>query len=114
MTTKAEHQTQAKEEAYVEITAAAKVIVERVKEFPDLLDGLLREIEIAMIAIALKRTGHNRNQAAKLLGIKRTTLVMKCKKFASELGLVSVPSEAVPCGGGGVNLADLPSQDAQQ
>jgi len=53
-------------------------------DFPD--DGLdmptyLSRIEQDLIARALDRTGGNRNRAAELLRIKRTTLVEKLKRM---------------------------------
>ncbi len=38
------------------------------------------EIENQLILQALERTSHNKNQAAKLLGLNRTTLVERIKK----------------------------------
>jgi len=40
----------------------------------------IEELENSLIRQALDRTGHNRNQAAKLLGLNRTTLVERIKK----------------------------------
>jgi DNA-binding NtrC family response regulator len=37
-------------------------------------------IENTLIIQALERTGNNKNQAAKLLGLNRTTLVERLKK----------------------------------
>ena len=53
-------------------------------DFPD--GGLdmprhLAEIELGLIQRSLERTGGNRNKAAELLGIKRTTLVEKLKRL---------------------------------
>jgi len=44
------------------------------------LNGLVDGIETKMICEALRRTRGNKNKAAKLLGLKRTTLVEKIKK----------------------------------
>jgi len=40
----------------------------------------IEDLENSMILQALERTGHNKNQAAKLLGLNRTTLVERIKK----------------------------------
>lgn len=40
----------------------------------------IEELENKLILEALNRTGHNKNQAAKLLGLNRTTLVERIKK----------------------------------
>ena len=45
------------------------------------LPGRLGEIERGLIARALERTGGNRHQAARLLNVKRTTLVEKIKRL---------------------------------
>ena len=45
------------------------------------LQGRLAEIEGGLIARALERTGGNRHQAARLLNVKRTTLVEKIKRL---------------------------------
>jgi DNA-binding NtrC family response regulator len=45
------------------------------------LDVLVSTIERELIARALDRTGGNKGQAAKLLNLKRTTLVEKLKRF---------------------------------
>ncbi len=45
------------------------------------LPGRLGEIERGFIARALERTGGNRHQAARLLNVKRTTLVEKIKRL---------------------------------
>lgn len=44
------------------------------------LNSVLAKIEIALVAKALAETGGNRAAAARLLQIKRTTLVEKLKK----------------------------------
>lgn len=44
------------------------------------LTSYIEELENAFIMQALERTGHNKNQAAKLLGLNRTTLVERIKK----------------------------------
>jgi len=56
-------------------------------EFPE--DGLdlpayLSSIERDLIQRSLERTGGNRNKAAELLRIKRTTLVEKLKRLGAE------------------------------
>lgn len=67
--------------AYEEMTLAAATIVSKIKEFPHLLDQLCQEIEIALVKIALDRSDGNCTKAAKLLGIKRTTLVEKRRRL---------------------------------
>lgn len=44
------------------------------------LTKYIEDLENALILQALERTGHNKNQAAKLLGLNRTTLVERIKK----------------------------------
>jgi transcriptional regulator with GAF, ATPase, and Fis domain len=44
------------------------------------LTQFIEELENTLIKQALERTGNNRNQAAKLLGLNRTTLVERIKK----------------------------------
>ena len=44
------------------------------------LYAVLGEIEDRLIREALERSGGNKNQAAKILGLNRTTLVEKLKK----------------------------------
>ncbi|MFW7381199.1 MAG: sigma-54 interaction domain-containing protein [Oligoflexus sp.] len=44
------------------------------------LTSYIEELENTLILQALERTGHNKNQAAKLLGLNRTTLVERIKK----------------------------------
>jgi two-component system response regulator PilR (NtrC family) len=50
------------------------------------LPGYLAAIERDLILRSLDRTGGNRNRAAELLRIKRTTLVEKLKRFGSAAG----------------------------
>jgi DNA-binding NtrC family response regulator len=53
---------------------------------PDLPDegtdlrAMLEQVEERMIAEALERTGGNKNRAAELLGLNRTTLVEKLRR----------------------------------
>ncbi|MFY7930302.1 MAG: sigma-54 interaction domain-containing protein, partial [Oligoflexus sp.] len=44
------------------------------------LEHFIEHLENTLIMQALHRTGHNKNQAAKLLGLNRTTLVERIKK----------------------------------
>jgi DNA-binding NtrC family response regulator len=67
-----------------EIQAAPEPVTSPVVEFPE--DGLdmpayLLSIERDLIQRSLERTGGNRNKAAELLRIKRTTLVEKLKRL---------------------------------
>ena len=45
------------------------------------IEEAVRELEKRLVRFALERTGHNRNRAAQLLGIKRTTLVEKLRRY---------------------------------
>jgi DNA-binding NtrC family response regulator len=44
------------------------------------LEMYIEQLENTLIMQALERTGNNKNQAAKLLGLNRTTLVERIKK----------------------------------
>jgi len=46
------------------------------------LDAYVGSIERELIQLSLERTGGNKGQAARLLNLKRTTLVEKLKRFA--------------------------------
>lgn len=46
------------------------------------ISGYIRSIERELIGQALNRSGGNRGQAARLLALKRTTLVEKIKRLA--------------------------------
>ena len=48
------------------------------------LPSLLRELEEAYIAKALAQTGGNKKEAARLLGMGRTTLVEKLRRRNSD------------------------------
>jgi DNA-binding NtrC family response regulator len=50
------------------------------------LDGLISRIERELIQQSLERTGGNKGQAAKLLNLKRTTLVEKIKRLVGTEG----------------------------
>jgi len=67
-----------------EVRESPQTTVPPFVDFPD--DGLdmphyLASIERDLIARALDRTGGNRNKAADLLRVKRTTLVEKLKRI---------------------------------
>jgi DNA-binding NtrC family response regulator len=47
------------------------------------LDSFIGSIERELIERSLERTGGNKGQAAKLLGLKRTTLVEKLKRISN-------------------------------
>jgi sigma-54 dependent transcriptional regulator, flagellar regulatory protein len=49
------------------------------------LDRLIGGIERELIQRSLERTGGNKGQAARLLNLKRTTLVEKLKRFDKRL-----------------------------
>jgi DNA-binding NtrC family response regulator len=68
-----------------EIHAEPEPVTSPIVEFPDDgidLPGYLASIERDLIQRSLERTGGNRNKAAELLRIKRTTLVEKLKRLA--------------------------------
>jgi DNA-binding NtrC family response regulator len=70
-----------------EVQALPQTATPPMVEFPE--DGLdlpryLASIERDLIQRALERTGNNRNKAADLLRIKRTTLVEKLKRLGAE------------------------------
>jgi DNA-binding protein Fis len=50
-------------------------------QFPVSLYEVVSNLERSYIQAALEQSNFNRDQAAKLLGIKRTTLVMKAKRL---------------------------------
>ena len=45
------------------------------------LDAFIAEVERELIQLSLERTGGNKGQAARLLNLKRTTLVEKLKRI---------------------------------
>ena len=70
-----------------EIQAAPEPLTSPVVEFPDEgidMPAYLSSIEKDLIQRSLERTGGNRNRAAELLRIKRTTLVEKLKRIDAE------------------------------
>ena len=55
------------------------------------LDSILNRIELRYITMALKECNYHRGKAAKMLGVKRTTFVMRMKRH----GILSeMPSPA--------------------
>jgi sigma-54 specific flagellar transcriptional regulator A len=54
-------------------------------QFPIDLPTMLRDLENAYINAALEKTGSNKKEAAKLLGMGRTTLVEKLRRRASDV-----------------------------
>ena len=70
---------------------SAQTRVSHVTPMPDLpsdgtdLRAILESVEDRMIAEALERTGGNKNRAAELLGLNRTTLVEKLRRKRSAL-----------------------------
>ncbi|MGB7218708.1 MAG: sigma-54 dependent transcriptional regulator [Vicinamibacterales bacterium] len=60
------------------------------------LGALVADIERDLIARSLERTGGNREQAARLLNLKRTTLVEKLKRMSSPADIDSRPSPEIP------------------
>lgn len=55
------------------------------------LESYIEQLENTLIMQALERTGNNKNQAAKLLGLNRTTLVERIKK--RKLAPLNAPSK---------------------
>lgn len=41
----------------------------------------IQNLEIQLLTKTLKKTNGNKTQAAKLLNLNRTTLIMKCQKY---------------------------------
>jgi DNA-binding NtrC family response regulator len=67
-----------------EIAAAATVDVAGTIDLPDEgidFDRYIGELELALIRRSLERTQGNKRQAARLLGLKRTTLIEKLKRL---------------------------------
>ncbi len=79
-----EQVTEKKLELIVPLRAGASISYpDQFGKLPDLglnLDHYIENLENNLIAQALERTQNNRNQAAKLLGMNRTTLVERLKK----------------------------------
>ena len=55
------------------------------------LESYITNLENHYILEALKKTSYNKNQAAKLLGMNRTTLVERIKK--RKIALLNIPSK---------------------
>jgi DNA-binding NtrC family response regulator len=55
------------------------------------MNGLVEEIEKKLIQQAIQKSKGVKSKAAELLGLKRTTLLEKMKKFEIDLNRVSVP-----------------------
>ena len=68
-----------------EISNSVCAITDRFKKSEIRLNQMLQDIEIAAITIALKRSNGNCSAAAKMLGLQRTTLVMKRRKYGMHL-----------------------------
>ena len=67
-----------------EIQPAAQGPLDPVVSLPETgldLQEHLQRLERTLIAAALERTGGNKQQAAQLLGLKRTTLIEKTKRW---------------------------------
>ena len=91
--------------AMVKAGASAKIVVEPsyfefeatqsvIEVLPDQglnLETYIEQLENTLIMQALERTGNNKNQAAKLLGLNRTTLVERIKK--RKLVALNAPSK---------------------
>ena len=64
--------------------AAAAVVASTLPEDGVDLDAFIADIERELIQRSLERTGGNKGQAARLLNLKRTTLVEKLKRFEKD------------------------------
>jgi len=53
-------------------------------------DTAVSNFERAMLERALKSTAWNKTAAAELLGLKRTTLIMKLRNYESPAGLCAM------------------------
>ena len=60
------------------------------------LDGTLERIERRVLARALERADGNKSEAARLLGLKRTTFLDKLRRYGLDDGSTSSPSGAPP------------------
>ena len=67
------------------------VIADRLPHDGIHLESYIEQLENTLIMQALERTGNNKNQAAKLLGLNRTTLVERIKK--RKLAPLNAPSK---------------------
>jgi len=63
-------------------------------QFPVDLPTMLRELENRYINAALMQTGSNKKEAAKLLGMGRTTLVEKLRRRATDERVVATPEDS--------------------
>jgi DNA-binding NtrC family response regulator len=61
-------------------------------------DTAVTQYQLAMLQQALSQTGGNKTAAAELLGMKRTTLIMKLKSFEGMASLACPPSLAARAG----------------
>jgi transcriptional regulator with PAS, ATPase and Fis domain len=66
------------------VLTSAAIITDLINKRIDLMTAVTR-IEKCAITISLQRTKNNKTQAAKSLGIGRTTLIMKAKKMGIKL-----------------------------
>jgi len=63
-------------------------------QFPVDLPTMLRDLENRYINAALMQTGSNKKEAAKLLGMGRTTLVEKLRRRATDERVVATPEDS--------------------
>jgi DNA-binding NtrC family response regulator len=61
-------------------------------------DTAVTQYQLAMLQQALSQTGGNKTAAAELLGMKRTSLIMKLKSFEGMASLACPPSLAARAG----------------
>jgi sigma-54 specific flagellar transcriptional regulator A len=58
-----------------------RLFTQDIPSFPFEVKTFLLDLERHLVGLALEETGGNKLEAAKLLKMKRTTLVEKCKRF---------------------------------
>jgi DNA-binding NtrC family response regulator len=79
-----------------------RVVSEDTPSLPEFLpegvkfEAAVSRFEAEMLSNAMKKTGGNKTAAAELLGLKRTTLIMKLRSFES-LGKESCAKQIEPC-----------------
>lgn len=66
----------------------------------DPLDGTWNEIELRILRAAMERAGGNKSEAARMLGLKRTTFLDKLRRAGIEVR-DSIPPMPLPLAGGG-------------
>jgi DNA-binding protein Fis len=69
------------ENCHKDLLDAKSVILAQFKRFPLYMDVLFEEIECALIKWIMKECEGNCHKAAKMLGLNRTTLIEKRKRY---------------------------------